>query len=770
MKFKEVLIDFFSNFIFIFILLTALSVLFFLPPNLFIILSKQHLTLVLSALLSLFYIAFVLLTKKHDFVGNKMIYIAPLAFFMGGLISAIFSTYRYASFWGVETWGLSLCSIGAILAIFFIVINYLNRKRYDWLLFSFLAVLAVAQVIFIMTVAGALNVNWLPANLAGQNQGLAQLSLISTLIIGGLLSTDLNKKKLVKITALVGLALLNLMSLMIINSLAAWLVLMVGLIVFGGLNYWQRRDKFPKAAITAVALIAATAAAWLLSSASAIPKVPLEILPNAKTSYHIAWQAVKERPLPGVGLNNYQRAYNLYRPAAINQTAFWSETFYYSYSKFSDILTGGGLVATAGFLFFIGYFSYFSLRRSLKRRPDIYVLGLTTAWLAWVVGAFLFIPNLAVDLMAMIVLAGIVVSSSAGARPKRIKNNIRVILIFSLIALFIASATFLLFAVKRFVAAQAFFQGIKFYNEEARQEQVEKWLVLAADWDKNNDLYQRQLAHFYAAKLQNRILKIDQNDLNSEAGLSEITAISQQANEFATAAVSVNNDNYLNHLALYNFYEVSGRLAANAGQWQEKSLLNALATYPTNVYILHQLAKTELSQADLLVGLIAQGGQDEAVLGDLKLQATKKVGLAKEYSQRAIGLKPDYLPAYFSLGVAQWLGGEFEPARELMLLLDQQNPNDIGVKYYLALIMEANKDTAAAVEYLQQAIDLAPTFSEGRLILARLYLKQKQTKLARQTLEKILEYDPQNEQVLQILSNFSESNIATPLSLPSNID
>ncbi len=83
-----------------------------------------------------------------------------------------------------------------------------------------------------------------------------------------------------------------------------------------------------------------------------------------KTSWIIAVESLKNSPFFGVGLGNFVKAFNLYRPASFNLTKYWSGNFSLSSMGFLHIWTEMGLVGLA--LIFFGVLGWIKSKKIIK--------------------------------------------------------------------------------------------------------------------------------------------------------------------------------------------------------------------------------------------------------------------------------------------------------------------------------------------------------------------------------------------------------------------
>ncbi|HUT22347.1 MAG TPA: tetratricopeptide repeat protein [Candidatus Bipolaricaulota bacterium] len=754
MKIKEVLLDLFENFTRLFIFLIPFAVLFFLPNHSFVSQSKQFYIIGLALLLLFFWCGWLLLKGKHDFRSDKVIYIAPALLFLATLVSALFSKYRYGSFWGVETWTGSVMTLAAFLIIFFVLINYFRKGQHQKLMLMLSSLAAVAESLLVLSGAGLIKAAWLPVNLLGHNAATGLIAIMSLMVCLGLFADFLkNKKDLCLAMSAAVISLINLIALAMVGGRKDWGILLGAVFVFIAF-YSLKKKKLNYKFLVLPALLALISIGGLIfGRLNSVSSFAAEPLPSVKTSFHVAKEAFFSAPLTGIGVNNYSIAYNLFRPDSVNQTAFWNETFYFSATKFSDYLAVGGLVLAMAYLLFIIYFAVKICGRMLRPGQSEYFIGLSAAWLAFAIGGFFYMNDLMVELFGWLVLAGIVISlldektKRNRIRPSRLKMAIWVLAPI----LMVASVGGLYYSTKRLLSASAYFLAIKNSSNVQMQSFVEKWLTYAVKWDKKNDNYQRQLAMFYVRSLNN--LKQYQPKEGKEAEYqAAVEKLIRSANVSALAAVENNPNNFFNHTTLADLFSSLDGWTSNSSQWLISSLDKALRTNSNNVLILNRAADARVRLASDINIAKDNLEKDDENIANLETQAADLLGQAKNECLRAIELKKNYLPTYFTLSMTEFHLGNVESAITLMENVEKQAPSDAGVKYYLGVMYANSNFSEKAVEKIEQAVSLAPTFSDGYFTLAKIYYDQGQIAKAKNNLKKILEYDPGNEAVQSALA------------------
>jgi len=105
-------------------------------------------------------------------------------------------------------------------------------------------------------------------------------------------------------------------------------------------------------------------------------------------------------------------------------------------------------------------------------------------------------------------------------------------------------------------------------------------------------------------------------------------------------------------------------------------------------------------------------------------------------------LDPDLDAAYLGLASLYWKAREFEQATPFLNRVLKKTPQDAEANGMLADILEHGGSDAEAMRHAEVALAANPDLIETRVVLARVYLKKQQPKLAAAELRKVLLADP----------------------------
>ena len=159
---------------------------------------------------------------------------------------------------------------------------------------------------------------------------------------------------------------------------------------------------------------------------------------------------------------------------------------------------------------------------------------------------------------------------------------------------------------------------------------------------------------------------------------------------------------------------------------------------------------------------------------------------AARLAQRALELKEADAEAHFLYAAALGQAAELKGVTASLLSLEEMRihvtralevqPNHVPSIHMAGMMLEElprfmGGNPEAALEYLERAVTLDPTYTHARLHLAKMYLKRKKPALAKRELRAIVnmdrprdpyawakEYRPEAERLLDSLNHADESN------------
>ena len=656
--------------------------LFFLPWTAeFFEFNKQFL-LWLVMPLALFLWLFKTIRQKQLKIKTNILNLPILLFLLLAAASAVFSLDRFSSFFGYygrfsDAW-LGLLSL---VIFYFLLINTgvadSAKKIYDLLKLFIYSALAAAAVSFSARV-GFLKLlsveapNW--------------LSLPWFNPAGG-----------------------SLYSLGIFLTTAAAAV--VGLFLTGKLKK-SERYIFGGGLILIVIVLVSVNSSWLGL------KPPQEAILDYSPALAIAKQALKASPFLGSGPGTFAYDFSLYRPAELNQNPLWQVRFDKSASQILELPATYGLLGLLGYFLIASLIIYLNVKLLIKHgrawrtegKSGDYNLAITlfSVFLWLFLCQIFFQTNTVLNFSGWLFL-GLLVAFWQARDAAVFKEKIISLAEnlkwrkFWLLVLFLAAAGWFALAVYE----------IKFFAADvlaARGADREASLAAAGKLNPKRHNYEISLAKFYLNRL-----KIEARQPKDKRDGSYLKANIASAIDQGRQAAWLTPNSVAAWETLGMIYRDASPLTFNGEPWAVESFSRALALEPTNPVLATELAK-------------AYFNNDDAVN-------------AEKYFKRASELKPDYYEAkfglakvylknqkdklafdllnqlaaatfdpeiFYELGRYYYNHGQIDKAVERFKLVLTVSPNHANGLYSLGIAYEVKGETAEALKYYRQVLELNP--------------------------------------------------------------
>ena len=350
----------------------------------------------------------------------------------------------------------------------------------------------------------------------------------------------------------------------------------------------------------------------------------LTLLPYS-SSWAIAVETFKQKPLLGVGPVNFISAFNRFRPVSFNQTDFWNLRFGVASSFLFQLWTELGLLGLAAFVLLL-----VSLGKYIKRSKNISEF----AGLITVVFVLLFLPQNFPLLFALFVLLAWA-SETKEKLALSLGGNFRwlplsgVILLFSPLVWFATRAYEGEIYFKKSLSALAKNDGLGTYNNQIKAIQKNPYRV-----DFRLSYSQTNLA------LANSIASNPPSGQLTDQDRNNITQLVQQAIREARAATALNPTNAITWENLAQVYRQLINFAQGADQWAIASYQQAVANDPINPRL----------RLDLGGLFYALGNYDEA----------------QKIFRVVVDLKPDYANGWYNLAAAYREDKKYQQAYQAM--------------------------------------------------------------------------------------------------------
>ena len=137
---------------------------------------------------------------------------------------------------------------------------------------------------------------------------------------------------------------------------------------------------------------------------------PLDVTPSVSSSWQIAEQVFRERPILGVGPNEFGYAWDKFKDPEVNTTIFWRLRFAVASSFATTLLTTTGLLGMLAFLLFVGSLLWSGLlllgKLQVENQEHQYISGLFFG-LLFLISSWFFYPLTVITLVFVFLLLGL---------------------------------------------------------------------------------------------------------------------------------------------------------------------------------------------------------------------------------------------------------------------------------------------------------------------------------------------------------------------------
>lgn len=731
-------------------LLIFLLPLWFLPWTINVLdFNKQTL------LFSLVFISLISFLLKSLIEGkislNLNIFNLTLIVFLPVLgLSTIFSSSSYASFWGWPLPGASsfFSALGFVL-LYFLIVNVFKKEEVFLLLLTFISATFLAALFGIFQIFGVFILPFDFSKISSFNTigELNSFALFFASLLPLIVSLIFTSRKLVKFWFfLAGLTFLFL--LFLVNFWASWIALLAGsalILIFG----IARRGVFQAnwLILPMILLVVSLLFGAMRLSISGLPAVPLEVSLSHQATLKIAFQTLKENAgsfFLGSGPGTFVDDYTRFKSSDINQTAFWAVRFQAGASEILDKAATTGVLGFLSYLLILGVFGWFGFKRLTKKVEEnrfdwLFNLGILASWLSVAVSMFLYPVNMSLVLLFWLLTAVFIGSAKSRVKSWTLEPSsiaaIGASFVFILILIFGIGLFFL--SSQRYVAQIRYFQGLTAFQRGDNTASVD-YLLKAANLNPKNDLYWRDLSQIYLVRLNEAIATAD---LNKEEDRIQVQSLVGSAVNSASQSAKVSPSNVANWNVRGFVYKNMIGILGGADDWAIKSYEEAAKLEPASPYILGELGAVYLIKSDIL----ARQEKEQ--------EKTESLTKAKDYFDKAIGLKSDYTLAHYQIAMIHIREGKIKEAIDKLEATKQVVPLDTGLAFQLGLIYYSDNQFGRARGEFERTVALDPNHSNAHYFLGLIYDREGNKEDAREQFEKVSQLNPDNEEVKKILAN-----------------
>ena len=544
---------------------------------------------------------------------------------------------------------------------------------------------------------------------AGSLEGLSIFLAVVVVLVAGLLLFRIRNF----FYWLLLMASLGLM--VIVDFTAAWIVLSVTLLLFVGFSMAKRifKENVNRLLISILLIIVA---AVLIPFQPQNLNLPKEQVLSQQISWEVAVKSATDNVRAGFlgsGIGTFHYDFAKQKPQEINQTWLWQIRFDRAGNHFAEIL---GTMGFLGILFYLGLIGMFLLISWFLLSRQFAGIPLLLAFVALLVGQFVYPQNTILAFMFWLTLGLSVVKGEE--KIKSFKDFPELSLIFStlIIVLGVAILAVYFYAGKFYLADMNYNKALQILGEE-RVKILEKTIRL----NPYSPRYRVALAgtHLYEAV-------IEMQKPGGQQDASKIQTSVAKAVDEAKMATLLQPNSVANWETLGVIYREIAGVAAGAVDWGIKSFEKATELEPTNPVLYTELGKLY------------------AVKGD-----TEK---AKEYFGKALSKKSDYSDALIQEALLLEREEVLDEAIKKLEDFVRVDPFNIEALFQLGRLYFNGGRIQEATGLFQRVVILVPNHSNARYSLGVAYAAQGEKELAIEQFERVLELNPGNPDVIQKLN------------------
>ncbi len=744
-------------------------------------LPKQTLLFFLAGIALIAWIARAVALKTFTLQRGWFHIVTTIAVLGYGLMS-LFSVDRYLSMVGVlgqMPWAFS--TLFALYALYVVVVNRVRTigQVYD-LLLSFLVSSFVIGVYGLLQLKG-----WfiLPSALTKANtfSTVGSIFSLSIYMVAPLVAAAglafhgcrhnacvLGSKKLwglaarILVWATMGVSLLVLL---LTDFWVAWVALIFGTILTVSIGLVRNlKARHPAKFIVPALLVFIAVGAVCLQNpgvffgANPAPKwfqnpvklsLPAEVSPAPYASWVIAKQTLNDKPLLGSGPGTWIYDYAKYRNPNVNTSPFWNVRFDRGYSQFLTLIATTGILGIAMWLLWLVAALMRSAAHLFREKDDdawyAYV-AVFTAWATFTFTTFLYNFNVA-HLTAWFLLLGLMGAMTSGpawVMDEKRNKNLFEMLVTAFVLVTIACMAGFWLAGQRFAADVVFSSGVKAFQEGRSVDEVIGSLGRAHRLNPNIDMYARNLSQAHLIKAA-QLIQRQPTQEESAIVQSEI----KSSVEAALAASSTNSGNVDNFSNLAVIYQSIASFTRGADEFAIANYNDALKREPNNPVFLGEIGKLYLLRSDAF--RTQMSSQDKAVAAAAKKDMESSLATAKEVLERTRGVKSDYLPARYYLGIVYERQNMLKDAIIELADVYRANQQDIGVAFELSILLYRDNQKDLSLAVMEEVVNRDAGNVNAKWYLAAMYEERNRLDEALVLLNDLATRFPDNEAVQQRL-------------------
>ena len=488
-------------------------------------------------------------------------------------------------------------------------------------------------------------------------------------------------------------------------------------------------------------------------------KFPIEVAPSQKTSWKIAFESLKSRPL-GFGLENFGIAYDKLRPSDIANTVFSQIRFPDASSEVADMAVEGGVLMMLAIL---SLFWFYGRELAGRFRKETIGRGETgpilAASLGLLVALFLYPFNLAL-MTVLILLLSLTVVSGGREDAAAEENVVTVNLESSAKYSFAGSLAFIVglvlvliacyFTVNNYISNVYLARAL----ESADRTKAIGYFVESANSNTKDAQILKLLSQTIVAQLADDLKAGPKKDETKESYNARIQNQIASAINISLRATNIDPADSQNWSNRGLIYQNLMTLAGGADQAAVNMYNESLKRNPADPLTYLRIGNVYLSVADNLRTFINNPPPDQA--GKIDFTAARKqiddnMAKAEDNFKKAISLYNNYGQALYNLAAVYDREGKLPEAIKQFEKLQATNQRDPSILFQLGLLYYRNSQKDNALNAWQQAVVLFPNYSNARWYLSLVYEERGDLASALNQVQEISKLNPDNEQVQQRL-------------------
>ncbi len=724
--------------------------LFFLPFTSDIIDFNKQLLVTIFAFVALFlWIIKTLFLGNFTFRKNKL-HIFAAVLFLSCLISTVFSSSRYISFWGwPQSISYSMLSIIGFLIIYFLVSNNFSKKEVFNSFFLLAISTLLAEIYGILQIVG---IHIIPIavtqtdsfNTVGSvgSFGFLLASLLPLFMVFAMRS-----QRWWRVLFITQIILIFIAAIIVGYNFLWWLVAAgsILIIIFGIF----KRDFFNGRWMFIPMLFFIVSLFFIIFNPQIkiIPPKPVEVFVSNNANFNIDLRTLKTYPIQGSGLGTFAYDFTKYKDPSFNNSSLWNITFGAGSSKVSTQLATTGILGLLALLALMIFPIFYGIKYSISSKSEeesFLVLGILSSIIVINLGYFLYNANFSLDFLYFFFIASLTALIFKDNKTYSLEPSsfLTLGIMFTFVICFVFGLGIFFLDGQRYIAEINYYNGVTAWQKGQKDNAIND-IKSALSENPNSDLYARQLAVFSLSKLQDELSVANNTPSNQEKSkIQALISDSVSASTLATNLGEQSTDDWSTRG--YICQNLIGAVS-DAQTCAIQSYDKAIFLSPTNPYLLVQEGNIYMAQASST----AQGQARDTILSK-----------AKDYFTKAIALKNDYSLAYFQLGLAYKLENNSQKEIANFQNAERYSPNDDNLAYQIGLNYYQDGNWQKAELELQRTLTINSTYTSAMYYLGLTYDKEGKESSSISEFSRLLQIDPTNQNIKNIINNLKAGKAA----------